>query len=152
MRKCRFLGPANLVVTIVVLMAVGLSFPQAASAQDQVPIYEVDPFWPKTPLPNNWVLGNVIGTAVDPSNDHVWIVHRPASLTNNEIPLYHNPPTGEDCCMPAPPILEFDQDGNLVGHFGIDVNTNRGYKFINSCCSYANLSQMFFYFIGLFLA
>ena len=109
---------ANFGVLLFAVMAFGLVVPHTVSAQNQVPIYEVDPFWPKTPLPNNWVLGNVIGTAVDPSNDHVWIVHRPASLTNNEIPLYHNPPTGEDCCMPAPPILEFDQDGNLVGHFG----------------------------------
>ena len=27
------------------------------------------------------------------------------------------PPTSE-CCVPAPPVLEFDADGNLVGHFG----------------------------------
>ena len=30
--------------------------------------------WPK-PLPNHWVLGNVIGVGVD-ANDHVFIVHR----------------------------------------------------------------------------
>jgi hypothetical protein len=118
MRIRRIVMLTNLVALSFVLVTSGLLFPGTASAQKQVPIYEVDPFWPKTPLPNNWVLGNVIGTAVDPSNDHVWIIHRPAALTNNEIPLYHNPPTGEDCCMPAPPILEFDADGNLVGHFG----------------------------------
>ena len=38
------------------------------------PSFEVDPLWPK-PLPNHWVLGNVIGVGVD-ANDHVFIVHR----------------------------------------------------------------------------
>lgn len=82
-----------------------------------VPIYEVDPYWPKVPLPNNWVIGNVIGVDVD-EQDNVWMIHRPAALTNNEIPLYHNPPTGVDCCMPAPPVLVFDKDGYLINHFG----------------------------------
>jgi hypothetical protein len=40
----------------------------------QAPRFEVDPLWPK-PLPNHWVLGNVIGVGVD-ANDHVFIVHR----------------------------------------------------------------------------
>ena len=38
------------------------------------PRFEVDPLWPK-PLPNHWVLGNVIGVGVD-AKDHVFIVHR----------------------------------------------------------------------------
>ena len=28
-----------------------------------------------------------------------------------------NPPTAQ-CCAPAPPVLEFDAAGNLVGHWG----------------------------------
>ena len=40
----------------------------------QAPMYQVDPFWPK-PLPNNWVLGSVVGLSVD-SRDHIWITHR----------------------------------------------------------------------------
>lgn len=82
-----------------------------------VPIYEVDPSWPNVPLPNNWVIGNVIGVDVD-DNDNVWMIHRPAALTNNEIPLYHNPPTGTDCCMPAPPVLVFNSAGDLINSFG----------------------------------
>ena len=31
-----------------------------AAAGVQVPIFEVDPLWPK-PLPNHWVLGSTIG-------------------------------------------------------------------------------------------
>ena len=79
------------------------------------PTFEVDPFWPK-PLPNNWLLGSTIGVAVD-SDDHVWIVHR-GNLGNNEIPAALDPPLAEECCFPAPPILEFDSEGNLLQHWG----------------------------------
>src|SRR5262245_8494793 len=46
----------------------------AATNTVQAPTFQVDPFWPK-PLPNHWILGNVIGVAID-SRDHVYIVHR----------------------------------------------------------------------------
>src|SRR5262245_17919466 len=49
----------------------------------QAPMFEVDAKWPK-PLPNHWTLGNVIGVAVD-ANDHVWIVHRPLSISQWDI-------------------------------------------------------------------
>lgn len=81
------------------------------------PRFEVDPFWPK-PLPNHWILGSTIGVSVD-SRDHVWIVHRGAATLNarTEMGAATDPPTGE-CCVPAPPVLEFDPDGNLVGWWG----------------------------------
>jgi DNA-binding beta-propeller fold protein YncE len=84
----------------------------------QAPRFEVDPLWPK-PLPNHWVLGSTIGVSVD-AQDHVWIVHRNTGTLNErtEIGLATNPPTAEDCCLPAPPVLEFDAAGNLVGHWG----------------------------------
>lgn len=81
----------------------------------QAPVFKVDPLWPK-PLPNHWVLGSVTGVAVD-SQDHIWITHRGAdSLGNNEKGAILNPPTG--CCVPAPQVLEFDQAGNLLSHWG----------------------------------
>ena len=40
-----------------------------------------------------------------------------STLDNNEKGLELNPPTGE-CCAAAPPVLEFDAEGNLVGHWG----------------------------------
>jgi DNA-binding beta-propeller fold protein YncE len=89
------------------------STPQAASGQ--VPIFEVDPFWPK-PLPNGWVLGSTIGVAVD-AGDNVWIIHRPQSVEDNFKGAALTPPVGK-CCTPAPPVLEFDQRGNLIGHWG----------------------------------
>jgi hypothetical protein len=84
----------------------------------QAPRFEVDPLWPK-PLPNHWVLGSTIGLSVD-AEDHVWIVHRDTGTLNErtEIGLATNPPTAEDCCRPAPPVLEFDAAGTVVGHWG----------------------------------
>ena len=81
-----------------------------------VPQYTVDPFWPK-PLPNNWILGQCSGIAVDPTNDHVWVTHRPGSLTQREAGQVQNPPWA-DCCTPAPPVLEFDPAGELVRAWG----------------------------------
>ena len=84
----------------------------------QAPIFEVDPFWPK-PLPNHWILGSSVGVTVD-ARDHVLIVHRGAPTLNErtEIGLATTPRTAEACCLPAPPILEFDPAGNLVAHWG----------------------------------
>jgi hypothetical protein len=83
----------------------------------QAPMFAVDPLWPK-PLPNHWLLGSTIGVDVD-AQDHVWIVHRGAStLAGIEMPVLDDPPTAEECCEPAPPVLEFDPEGNLAGHWG----------------------------------
>ena len=49
----------------------------------QAPRFEVDPMWPK-PLPNHWVIGQRIGVSVD-AQDHIWIIHRGASLERMEI-------------------------------------------------------------------
>ncbi len=89
-------------------------------AEDAVmaPRFEVDPFWPK-PLPNHWILGATIGVAVD-SRDHVWIVQRNTPdqfAARTELGSAQDPPVSE-CCNPAPPVLEFDPDGNLVGSWG----------------------------------
>ncbi len=81
----------------------------------QAPMFEVDPLWPK-PLPNHWLLGSTIGVDAD-TQDHIWIIHR-GNLTANESPVLQDPPFAEECCVPAPPILEFDPEGNLVGSWG----------------------------------
>src|SRR6185295_11268091 len=73
----------------------------------QVPRYQVDPAWPKQ-LPNHWLVGAVVGVAVD-ANDHVWITHRPSTLQPNETRSFWKA---------APPVLEFDQAGNLVSSWG----------------------------------
>ncbi len=82
---------------------------------ESVPSFQVDPFWPK-PLPNNWIIGQVAGVAVD-ARDHVWIVHRRASLSERETGAAQDPPIAE-CCIPAPPVIEFDPQGNVVRAWG----------------------------------
>ena len=81
-----------------------------------VPTFEVDPLWPK-PLPNHWILGSAIGVGVD-SRDHVFVIHRRESFNERtEIGAYTEPQTAS-CCIPAPNILEFDPEGNLVNSWG----------------------------------
>jgi hypothetical protein len=88
----------------------------ATAAQKKAPAFQVDPFWPK-PLPNHWILGRVIGVAVD-ERDHVYIVHRDQDSMfrgSTEIGLKMGV---SECCRAAPPILEFDPEGNLVKAWG----------------------------------
>jgi DNA-binding beta-propeller fold protein YncE len=89
--------------------------PTESARGGQAPIFEVDPFWPK-PLPNHWVMGSTIGLSVD-DQDHVWVIHRPQSVEDNFKAAETNPPIGV-CCKVAPPVLEFDQAGNLVSSWG----------------------------------
>ena len=108
---------------LALLAALGLTqsvLQRTAEAQAkggvQAPRFEVDPMWPK-PVPNHWVFGNIIGVGVD-KNDHVYIIHRGAgSLEPKEIYATTNPPSSE-CCVPAPPVLEFDPEGNMVKAWG----------------------------------
>ena len=118
------------VVALLVIMGISQSvLERTAAAQNkgavQAPRFEVDPLWPK-PLPNHWILGSTIGVWVD-TDDHVWIIHRStATLGNNEKTLETK--QGE-CCAGAPPILEFDQEGNLLRHWG---GPGQGYEWPDS--------------------
>ena len=76
-----------------------------------VPAFDVDPRWPT--LPAQWTLGQVTGVAVDAS-DHVWVLHRPWSLTDDE--KAQNPEAA--CCTAAPPVLEFDAAGHYLRGWG----------------------------------
>ena len=99
------------------------------------PSFVVDPSWPK-PLPNNWRISQVGGIHVD-QDDNIWVYHRPRALdassagalrvagTNGEgvsvNALGHPIPYGEQrsgCCVPAPSVLKFDQEGNLLDAWG----------------------------------
>jgi DNA-binding beta-propeller fold protein YncE len=106
----------------VVMVALGIGsivlekrVAHAAGTSVMAPRFEVDPMWPQ-PLPNHWLLGMTIGVSVD-AQDHIWIIHRQGSLEPKEIYMKANPPASE-CCQPAPPVLEFDEEGNLIGHWG----------------------------------
>ena len=111
---------ATFVAVLAALGAAQVAFEKEAAAQAktivQAPRFEVDPLWPK-PLPNHWLLGSTIGVSVD-AQDHVWIIHRSSNtLNNNEKGAELDPPVAE-CCKGAPPVLAFDQDGNLLASWG----------------------------------
>lgn len=90
------------------------AFALPAHAVD-APSYAVDAAWPKT-LPNNWIMGQAAGVAVD-GDDNVWVVQRPKTLTPDEKAAALDPPATR-CCRPAPPVLQFDQQGNLLRSWG----------------------------------
>ena len=76
---------------------------QNSSQPASMPVFEVDPSWPK--LPNNWVVGVVSSVTVD-KRDHVWLLHRRGSVKD---PLKERA---------APPVLEFDADGQFLNAWG----------------------------------
>src|SRR5579862_2370240 len=71
----------------------------------EAPQFKYDASWPK-PLPDGWVLGSVGSVCVD-ARDHVFVVTR-----GDPVPKEVNLAT------PAPPVMEFDADGNLVNSWG----------------------------------
>jgi hypothetical protein len=88
---------------------------EGASEGSRGPRYAVDATWPK-PLPNNWILGQVAGIATA-KDDTIWVIHRPASLTEDERGSTLTPKRSK-CCSAAPPVLQFDRAGNLLKSWG----------------------------------
>jgi hypothetical protein len=129
--KRKLLIGATFVAILGILGVAERALEERAEAQTksamQVPIFEVDPFWPKA-MPNNWVFGQTIGLGVD-ERDQVWIIHRgndPGNLDGTE---YGRTPANpkayfaagnrvSECCDPAPPVVAFDQAGNVVHSWG----------------------------------
>jgi hypothetical protein len=129
-------------ITVVAVAGLtGLAGAQAADNDrdgklDRIPEFEVDPSWPKE-LPNNWLIGQVGGIAVD-RHDNIWILQRARTLTSDEAgateafedatneegepidALGHPRPFGPiaDCCLPAPAVMQFDPEGNLLQAWG----------------------------------
>jgi NHL repeat-containing protein len=106
------------VASLLLPLIVGLGFPSASYPGDDrrpgwdrdergdIPRYEVDPYWPK-PLPNRWVTGAVGGICVD-HRDHVFGINR-SDITALELRV------GK---VAAPPVIEYDADGNVVSAWG----------------------------------
>src|SRR5687767_4303444 len=101
MNKTWYLGLA--VVGITVATAATFSNNDVQAQAKRMPVFEVDPSWPK--LPNNWLMGHVASVGVD-SRDHVFLLHRP-----NTIPEAQRKNA-------APPVLEFDEKGAYVNAWG----------------------------------
>ena len=74
-----------------------------AEASRPLPTFQVDPSWPR--LPAGQVFGLVSGVAVS-SDDHVWVIHRPRTVLPGQVA--------------APPVVEFDTDGNYLQGWGGD--------------------------------
>jgi sugar lactone lactonase YvrE len=80
-----------------------------------VPTFTVDPTWPRE-MSDDWIMGSVTAVFVD-DRDHVWVTHLPETLTEEETSAVQEPPIGL-CCAPAPVVVEFDPDGNVVQGWG----------------------------------
>ncbi len=137
MRNLARLAFTSSIVLVGTLLTTATKAPSvSAQAQKQAPYFEVDPFWPK-PLPNHWVTGSTIGLSVD-DQDNVWTIHRPNTVDANfkaaDIKASEArddevqpgaegaaPPSADmigACCKVAPPVLVYDQAGNLVRSWG----------------------------------
>jgi DNA-binding beta-propeller fold protein YncE len=155
--KRNLLIGATFTVALIGLGVTERALEQTAEAQAkagvQVPIFEVDPFWPK-PM-NNLVFGQTIGLGID-EKDQVWIIHRGNDPGNLDATEFAHPPVApagaagaaapaggrgaaapaaggrgggagyyspspnavSECCDPAPPVMAFDQAGNVVYSWG----------------------------------
>lgn len=101
---------------IITLLIVFLPVNDSAAQILPAPEYTVDPFWPKVPFPNAWLIQGVPTITTD-ANDHIWAISRTDDLRPDESMATYDPPRG-DCCVAAPEILEFDSEGNLHNAWG----------------------------------
>jgi len=136
---------------VALLTVIGAHRASLGAQAKQAPIFEVDPLWPK-PLPNHWVTGSTIGLSVD-AQDNVWTIHRPNTVEDNfkAADIMVGDARGRDdearagatgpaqapatrvpigaCCKVAPPVLVYDQAGNLVKSWG---GPGKGYDWPDS--------------------
>src|SRR6195256_5492574 len=104
------LGRAVLIASIAVAGVAGawLSATEAAAQASQaqarsMPVFEVDPSWPKVPA--KWKLGDASSIAID-AQDNVWVLHRPRTLP------------ADQAAMAAPPVMVFDGAGVFIQAWG----------------------------------
>src|SRR4051812_41390701 len=90
------------VVAVVALTAGGLRA-QSGAAVTQIPKFRAEGSWPK--LPSKWIMAIVSSTWID-EQDHLWVLQRPNTLSAEEKP------------KAAPPVLEFDAQGNFIQGWG----------------------------------
>jgi DNA-binding beta-propeller fold protein YncE len=107
-------GHQAFIAAIVCVTVVVTAAAPSPYAQNNVPAFEVDPFWPR--MPEKFIFGPVRGLAID-AQDHVWIAQDGSGLSADIRGAAANPPQAE-CCMPAPPIMEFDAEGNYIKGWG----------------------------------
>ena len=115
----RNLGIALTFVAVLALLGIGSAWLEKKATVEaagvQAPRFEVDPMWPK-PLPNHWVRATpsacrsittiTSGSFIVPVRWSAWR------------PTQHATPVASECCTPAPAVLEFDEEGNLLTSWG----------------------------------
>src|SRR6266581_739285 len=89
------------IALVIVVSSSGFHRARAHAASATQPAIQVDPYWPKE-LPNDWMLGHVVGISID-SKNHIWVTHRPNS---------------SQWAAKTPPVIEFDQAGNVLQSWG----------------------------------
>jgi len=110
-RRCRCAWPAALVAFASACSGVADSVERPPGTEgEDVPSFRYDPTWPTTPLPNQWILGEIGGIDVD-ARGHVWVIQRPWTVSGRELGAVEG---GAGCCRPAPPVLELDAEGVVV--------------------------------------
>src|SRR3989442_12508615 len=108
------------IIAVIVLLSVFRrsirpALGQAASTQAPhfgeggLPQFERDPNFPK--VPSKWRMGLGSYVAVDAQN-HICILSRPHTLAHPR----STPP--DSVSRPAPPVMEFDTDGNFIQAWG----------------------------------
>ena len=117
--RCKNLSRAILIAWIIVtgLEGTQLLATEAAAQTSQpqgrnLPMFEVDPSWPKVPA--KWKLGDVSSIAID-AQGNAWVLHRPRTLKPDQ------------AAVAAPPIVVFDSAGNFIKAWG---GAGSGYEWI----------------------
>ena len=97
MRK--LLGGAVLAAMLIAAGCAGQKSADTSAKAVGVPVFEVDPSWPK--MPAKWKLGDASSIAID-AQDNVWVLSRPRTLKPDQ------------SASAAPAILIFDPAGNFI--------------------------------------
>ena len=107
--KLKILNSAVLIAAAIIAGCAGqrtadTTAATAASTRARgVPVFGVDPSWPKVPA--KWKLGDASSIGID-AQDNVWVLHRPRTLKPDQ------------AAMTAPAILVFDAAGNFIKSWG----------------------------------
>ncbi len=92
--------------SLLIALLLVVCWPMSATAQSQAPAVSFDASWPKMPLQNRWVLGQIGGVCVD--RDGIVVVMNRGQSDN----------TALDAGINGPPIIMFDLQGNIVDAWG----------------------------------
>jgi DNA-binding beta-propeller fold protein YncE len=118
MNRTRILPAAAMAVALVAMQMEKGAVVAQARYNGQVPRFEYDPSWPKPFPTETWAIGAIGGMAVD-RQDHIWVVQRPGPLrADDRFNAAGAKPPRAECCVPAPPVLQFDQNGKLISAWG----------------------------------